>query len=96
MQDQHVEEQQQGSPVRVVTLQIPNHMLSEQLFGQGIQITRCQVIFRHMLPAPPEALLQAVMEHGLVMVFPEVDASGEEPTGLLVPWTQVSYIRFFH
>lgn len=88
-----------GAPVRVVRLQIPNHMLSESLFGQGIAVTACQVVFRHMLPAPPEATLHAVLDHGLVIVFPPAPAAGpqdEPPTGLLVPWSQLAYVKFIH
>lgn len=84
------------APVRVVDVEIPNHVLSEELFGAGIHVPRCQVVFRNMLPAPPEATLQHLTAHGLVLVF-EVPATGEAPlpNGLMVPWAQVSYVRLF-
>lgn len=87
----------QGAPVRVVRLQVPSHLLSEALFGQGITVSRCTVVFHHMLPAPAEGSLQGVTEHGLVLVFPpQPEGGGEETSGLLVPWNQVSYIKFHH
>ena len=39
------------APVRVVRVEIPTHVLSEELFGQGISVPRCTVVFRNMLPA---------------------------------------------
>jgi hypothetical protein len=86
-----------GAPVRVVHVDIPNHVLSEELFGPGIHVPRCQVIFRHMLPVPPDATLQHVTRHGIVLVFEAPPAEDEpSPNGLMVPWGQVSYLKFFH
>jgi hypothetical protein len=77
-------------------VEIPDRSLSERLFGPGIHLSRCEVIFRHMLPAPPGATLQAVQGHGLVLVFAPDQVDGDQPTGLVIPWSQVSYIRFIH
>ena len=86
-----------GAPMRVVDVEIPNHVLSEELFGAGIHVPRCQVVFRHMLPAPSEAALQHVTAHGLVLIFQAPDAEGAPSSnGLLVPWSQVSYVRLYH
>ena len=85
--------EQAGSAVRVIRLRIPNHMLSEQLFGSGIEVAACEVVFRHMLPAPSTGTLHGVLKHGLAVVYDEVLAG--QPSGLLVPWTQIAYVRFF-
>jgi hypothetical protein len=97
MDEQSVEPGSLG-PIRVLSLSIPSHQLSEELFGPGIGVQRCRVVFRQMLPAPAEATLQAVLGHGLALTFPAADpAAGEEqPTGLLVPWGQISYVTFFY
>ena len=87
----------QGAPVRTVRLELPTHILSEALFGQGITVSRCTVVFHHMLPAPPEGTLQGVTDHGLVLIFDPQPSGDDEPiNGLLVPWSQVSYVRFHH
>lgn len=91
---QEDETQSARQPVRVVQVEIPNSALSERLFGPGIHLSSCEVIFRHMLPAPPSASLQAVQEHGLVVVFTSDQVDEDQPTGLVIPWSQVSYIRF--
>jgi len=98
MQPELASMEQRDAPVRVVRVDIPNHVLSEELFGPGIHVPRCQVIFRHMLPAPPDATLQHVTRHGIVLVFEAPPSTDEEPSanGLMVPWGQVSYLRFFH
>ena len=85
-------EQERGAPVRVVSLEIPSPALSEQLLGPGVHSARCQVIFRNMLPLPESATLQAVTGHGLVLIF-EAEADGGHG-GLLVPWSQLSYVKF--
>lgn len=91
------EQQSQGAPVRVVRLEIPSHLLSEALFGEGITVTRCTVVFHHMLPAPPVGTLQGVTPRGLVLIFdPQPEGEDEQSNGLLVPWNQVSYVKFFH
>lgn len=96
MIEDRIEDQGQGGPVRVVRLQIPNHQLSEELFGPGVAVPWCKVVFRHMLPAPAEASLHGVLKHGLAMVFAEPAAADDEPNGLLVPWDQVAYVNFHH
>ena len=81
------------APVRVVEVEVPDHLLSEALFGPGILVRRCRVVFRHMLPAPESAVLEAVTGHALVLGAGVVDPA-LPPTRLLVPWAQVSYITF--
>ena len=85
-------EQERGAPVRVVSLEIPSPALSEKLLGPDVHAARCQVIFRNMLPLPESATLRAVTGHGLVLVF-AAEADGEHG-GLLVPWSQLSYVKF--
>jgi hypothetical protein len=87
-------EQERGAPVRVVSVEIPSPALSEKLLGPDVHAARCQVIFRYMLPLPESATLQAVTGHGLVLVFSGADSDGEQHGGLLVPWSQLSYVKF--
>jgi len=87
--------QDKAAPVRVVRLELPDPTLAERLCGPGIGVTACEVVFHTMLPSPPEATLQAVMSHGLVLVFePPLEGTAGQPTGLVVPWAQVAYLRF--
>lgn len=83
-----------GSAVRVIRVEIPNHMLSEALFGSGIQLGWCEVVFRHMLPAPTAGTLHGVNEHGLSILCSGA-RDADQPSGLLVPWSQIAYVRFF-
>lgn len=87
-------EEHQGSAIRVIRLEIPNHMLSEALFGSGIQLSWCEVVFKQMLPAPATGTLHGVSEHGLSVIC-EGSRDAGQPSGLLVPWAQIAYVRFF-
>jgi hypothetical protein len=84
----------QGSALRVMRVEIPSHVLSEALFGSGIQLAWCEVVLRHMLPAPAVGTLHGVSEHGLSILYSGA-RDAEQPSGLLVPWSQVAYVRFF-
>jgi hypothetical protein len=87
--------EEQTSPVRVVRALLPRAGLSEQLLGEDTVLSHCEIVFRTMLPSPPEATLQAVTPHGIVLQTAPESAGGEEaPTGLVVPWDQVAYIRY--
>lgn len=74
-----------GGPVRVIEAQLPDRLLSEQLFGPGVQAERCRLVFKHMLPVADGARVSAVLPHGLSLSF-------EDGESLLVPWGQVSYV----
>jgi hypothetical protein len=102
--------EERAAPVRVVRVSIPSHELSEALFGPGTRVPRGQVVFRYMLPLPESATLRAVTAHGLVLVFDPSPSEGDEfrqldpgapqargpelHDGLLVPWSQLSYVKF--
>jgi len=102
--------EERAAPVRVVRVSIPSHELSEALFGPEIRVPAGQVVFRYMLPLPESATLQAVTAHGLVLVFEPSPSEGDKfrqphpgapqargpelHDGLLVPWSQVTYVKF--
>lgn len=84
-------EQTVGGPVRVVRVKLSNG-LSAALLGRDVETISCRLVFRNMLPAPPEARLLEVLPHGLSLVFDQQPPVEGEPTGMLVPWGQISYI----
>ncbi len=88
------EEEQQGAAVRVVRLQLPDEGCSERLFGAGMRVSCCEVVFRQMMPAPSAATLTAVLDHGLSLTYEPTEAP-DQPRGLLVPWSQIAYLRRF-
>ncbi len=77
-----------AGPVRVAELTLDNRRQSEALLGAGVNVDRCRVAFRNMLPAAEEARLLAVLPHGISITF------GDEGDGLLVPWGNISYVTF--
>lgn len=80
-----------AAPVRVVMLELADPAQSEALFGKDVQVQRCEIIFHHMLPVPPAALLGAVAPHGVTLSFSDEEGAA---AGLFVPWPQVAYVRF--